>query len=85
MKFIFDIYFYCVSQLYIFLSLLQLSGDPDLFVSTTVAHPAADDSNSTWRSTEYGADVLVIDPRTDHRACTHCMYFIAGECFLLCV
>lgn len=64
---------------------MQLSGDPDIFVSTTVEHPQADDTNSTWRSTEYGADVLVIDPRTDRRACVHCMYYIAGTQLCDCI
>lgn len=55
-----------------------MAGDPDLFVSTTVTRPAADDRNSTWRSTEYGPDTLTIDPRTDPKACVHCTYYIAG-------
>ena len=56
---------------------LQLSGDPDIYVSTTVGHPAPDSVNSTWRSSDYGPDVLVINPRTDPKACYHCMYYIA--------
>lgn len=57
---------------------MQLSGDPDLFISTTVTRPTDDDQNSTWRSTEFGSDVVTIDPSKDPRACTHCTYYIAG-------
>ena len=48
-----------------------------MYVSTTVGRPAPDSVNSTWRSSDYGPDVLTIDPGSDHRACTHCMYYIA--------
>eukprot|EP00598_Pedospumella_elongata_P002386 CAMPEP_0184975878 /NCGR_PEP_ID=MMETSP1098-20130426/6959_1 /TAXON_ID=89044 /ORGANISM="Spumella elongata, Strain CCAP 955/1" /LENGTH=2755 /DNA_ID=CAMNT_0027498653 /DNA_START=79 /DNA_END=8346 /DNA_ORIENTATION=+ len=58
-------------------ALTTLSGDPDIYVSTTVGHPAPDSVNSTWRSSDYGPDVLVINPRTDPKACYHCMYYIA--------
>jgi hypothetical protein len=57
----------------------QLSGDPDLFISTTITRPQANDANSTWRSTEYGPDSITIDPRTDPKACSRCTYYIAGD------
>lgn len=57
------------------LSLAPLSGDPDLYVSTTLQYPGP--RNYTWKATNYGADTLTIDPGQDSRACDHCMYFIA--------
>ena len=53
-----------------------ISGDPDVFVSTTVRKPSPP-TNFTWASTAYGGDVLVIDPTLDMKACRHCNYYIA--------
>ena len=56
---------------------MQISGDPDMYVSATEMHPSS--ANHTWESTTYGSDVVVIDPNIDPHACTPCTYFIAGK------
>jgi hypothetical protein len=56
--------------------LTQISGDADLYVSNKVSKPTT--TNSTWRSYEYGSDVVEINPQTDNNACTKpCTYFVA--------
>lgn len=57
------------------ISLTTVSGDPDLFVSTTIKRPGV--GNYTWLSYRYGSDTLIIDPSKDSSACTHCTYYIA--------
>ncbi len=57
------------------MSLPQLSGDPDLFISTTLTRPSA--SNFTWHSFDYGSDVVTVNTHTDPAACTGCVYYIA--------
>lgn len=51
-----------------------MSGDPDIFVSTTTKYPSA--SNSTWRGIRYGSDVIAINTDTDAHACVYCTYYI---------
>jgi len=57
------------------IALTPISGDPDLFVSTSDRYPSA--TNNTWRSTRFGPDTISIDPSTDDRACVPCMYYIS--------
>jgi hypothetical protein len=52
-----------------------LSGDLDLFVSTSVTRPNV--SNSMWQSRKFGEDSIAIDSELDTKACTGCTYYIA--------
>ncbi len=52
----------------------QLSGDPDIYVSTKNRYPTA--RNSTWRGVRYGSDVIEINTDTDPQACFQCTYYI---------
>ena len=67
-------------------TLTPLSGDPDLFVSTTVDHPSR--INNTWQSFRYGSDTITIETSRDtsdgtsdtsasSHSCVDCTYFIA--------
>ena len=55
--------------------LTPLSGDPDLYISTTVKYPNR--NNNTWKSEDYGPDSITIDVYSDDEACTSCTYYIA--------
>ncbi|CAM9394945.1 unnamed protein product, partial [Phaeothamnion confervicola] len=48
--------------------------DPDLFVSATVPNPSPD-GNFTWKSSDAGADTLVIGP-SDDGYCSGCVYYV---------
>jgi hypothetical protein len=49
------------------INLRSMSGNPDLYVSTTLQYPGP--KNYTWMSTSYGSDTIVIDPRDNHDFC----------------
>jgi hypothetical protein len=74
-----DYYSFYFNQPFVSLkfSLTTMSGDPDMYISTTFDRPSP--TNSTWQATFFGSDTLVIDPRVDTRACVGCMYYIAGK------
>lgn len=58
------------------IALTPLNGDPNLYVSTIYSHPIPP-HNYTWRSHDYGEDILVIDPNKDAEACSNCIYYIS--------
>lgn len=57
--------------------LTTFSGDPDMYVSTSLNHPGPGEGESTWFSHDFGSDILRIDPTVDTSACTGCIYYIA--------
>jgi hypothetical protein len=60
------------------LTVTSFSGDPDLYVSTTVSQP-----NSTeydWKATSYQSDSITV-PHTDEKFCSNCWFFIGVYCF----
>jgi hypothetical protein len=59
------------------ISVTPLSGDPDLFVSTTHIRPNG--INSTWASAGYGTEIVSIDTTADIEACIHCRYFVGVQ------
>jgi hypothetical protein len=61
----------------LFVLSLQISGDPDLYISTSIERPGEGAGNYTWKSFSYGSDLVHIDPSTDADACTGCTYYIA--------
>jgi len=52
------------------------AGDPDVYVSTQVERPTSEYGKYTWRSADYGADIVNID-YTDENYQAHATYFIA--------
>ena len=57
----------------LFVSLTCLSGDADLFVSTT---PGPTKDNHIWGQTRWGSDAITIYPEDSH-FCSGCYYFIS--------
>lgn len=55
--------------------LLQISGDPDIYISTRTHLPGP--NNYTWSSVHYGSDVVEINPVVDRYACEYCVYYVA--------
>ncbi len=51
---------------------VQISGDPDLYVSTQFTHPSP--VNSSWHSFRYGSDMLVINPKNGETSFP-CLFF----------
>ena len=55
------------------LVLTPLSGDPDMYVSTS---PNANGTNSFWRAATMGVDVIQIFPTDPHACAPPCRYYI---------
>lgn len=57
------------------ISVTAISGDPDLFVSTTNSRPHSR-SSADWSATRSGGDVLDIYPQEPHACAAPCDYYI---------
>jgi len=58
----------------LYLSVTPLTGDPDVYVSTTLQHP--NQTSYTWRAMQFGADCITINSTTDRNFVTG-TYYIA--------
>lgn len=59
-------------------SVTPLSGDPDMYISTTYEHPNS--TNYDWMSTNYRSDSITI-PKTHPKSCVGCSFYIGVRAY----